>query len=292
MTRAELINILAELVLRQVINEDDARALLAQFDRGEWVDIPLPIAEAVTPVTTRDGMTAWVVLLTSLGAAIGAQVAAQIPTSTARILTEAQGRNLRDRLRAEFDAEMRRLAGRAAGGASVGTWQADMTNTVRRYMLAQASAGVGRPLTQPEIQALSLNVQAQAQYLYRYAADIAARRQTGNPLSLPYLQNRSTQYGGAGWGLYFQAQESQAAYNEGWVVDYISRDDDRTCGPCLDAERNGPYLPGLGPMPGDVCLGHGYCRCERRLRYDPAAWGRLAGAVTVTGTLRDRGVRA
>ena len=291
MTRAELVNLLAELVLRQVINEDDARALLAQFERGEWIDLPLPIAEAVTPVTTRDGMTAWVVLLTSLGAAIGAQVASQIPTSTARTLTEAQGRNLRDRLRAEFDAEMRRLAGRVANGASVGTWQADMSNTVRRYMLAQASAGVGRPLTQAEIQALQGRIQEQTQYVYRYAADIAARRQTGTPYQVGYLQNRSTQYGGAGWGLYFEAQETGYGAQEGWVVDYISRDDDRTCGPCLDAESRGPYLPGQGPMPGEVCLGRGYCRCERRLRYDPAAWGRLAGAVTVTGILRDQGVR-
>lgn len=292
MTRAELVTILAELILRQVINEDDARALLAQFDRGEWVDLPLPFEEAVTPVTTRDGMSAWVVLLTSLGAAIGAQVAQQVPTSTRRVLTEAQGRNLRDRLRAEFDAEMRRLAGRVAGGAATGTWQADMTNTVRRYMLAQASAGVGRPLTQAEINAIAPRINEQSQYVYRYAADIAARRQTGNPYQVAYLQNRSTQYGGVGWGLYFEGQEGAYSGQDGWVVDYISRDDDRTCSPCLDAERNGPYLPGQGPYPGQVCLGRGYCRCERRLRYDPAAWGRLAGAVTVTGTLRDRGVRA
>lgn len=291
MTRAELVIILAELILREVINEDDARALLAQFDRGEWVDLPLPLAEAVTPVTTRDGMTAWVVLLTSLGATIGAQVAQQVPTSTRRILTEAQGRNLRDRLRAEFDTEMRRLAGRVAGGAATGTWQADMTNTVRRYMLAQASAGLGRPLTQAEINAIAPRINEQSQYVYRYAADIAARRQTGNPYQVAYLNNRSTQYGGVGWGMYFEGQEAVYGGQDGWVVDYISRDDDRTCGPCLDAENNGPYLPGQGPMPGQVCLGRGYCRCERRLRYDPAAWGRLAGAVTVTGVLRDQGVR-
>lgn len=281
MSRAELVNILAELVLRQVINEDDARALLAQFDRGEWIDLPLPMAEAVTPVTERDGTLAWVVLLTSLGATIGASLTEQAaPTSLQRIITEAQGRNLRNRLRAEFDAEMQRLAGRVAGGASVGTWQADMSNTVRRYMLAQASAGVGRPLTAREIQALEGRIQEQTRYVYRYAADIAARRQTGTPYQIGYLQNRSTQYGGAGWGLYFEAQETSYGGDDGWVVDYVARDDDRTCGPCLDAENSGPYLPGQGPMPGEVCLGRGYCRCERRLRYDPAAWGRLAGAVT------------
>lgn len=283
MTRAELVNILAELVLREVINEDDARALLAQFDRGEWVDLPLPLVESVTPVTERDGTLAWVVLLTSLGATIGASLAEQTPpTSTQRLITEAQGRNLRNRLRAEFDAEMRRLAGRVAGGAATGTWQADMSNTVRRYMLAQASAGLGRPLTQAEIAVLAPRINEQTQYVYRYAADIAARRQTGNPYQVGYLNNRSTQYGGAGWGLYFEGQEVQYGGQDGWVVDYISRDDDRTCGPCLSAENNGPYLPGQGPMPGEVCLGRGYCRCERRLRYDMAVWARLAGAIVTT----------
>lgn len=292
MTRTELVNILAELVLRQVISEDDARALLAQFDRGEWVDLPLPIAEVVTPVTLTDSAVAWAGLLAALGLAIGALASQRPPTSAVRVLTEAQGELLRDRLRTEFDAEVQRLAQRVASGVATGTWQADMSNTVRRYILAQASAGVGRPLTAAEIAALGQRIQEQQAYLYRYAADIAARRQTGNPYQLGYLQNRSTQYGGAGWGVYFEAQENRYGGQDGWVVDYISRDDNRTCGPCLDAERAGPYLPGQGPYPGQVCLGKGYCRCERRLRFDPAAWVRLAGAVTVTGTLRDRGVRA
>ncbi len=64
----------------------------------------------------------------------------------------------------------------------------------------------------------------------------------------------------------------------GWVVDYISRDDVRTCTNCLEAQRQGPYLPGQGPMPGAVCLGRHRCRCRREYRYDPVMYARLTGA--------------
>lgn len=273
MTRAELVNLLADLVLRLVITEDEARELLAQFDRGEWTDLPAPLLEATAPATQDESDNAWLFALGLIG--IGAALQADAARQTRRRIEESNAITARNQLRTAFEEEMRDLAQQAAGDGNVAVWQRQMSETVSRYMLAQAQAGRGRPLTGAEIAELSRQIQEQRAYVYRYAAEIAARRANGNPFGEAYLLGRNTQYGGAGWGLWFRGAEADV--EPGWVVDYIARDDSRTCSPCLAAERAGPYLPGQGPYPGEVCLGRGFCRCERRRRYAPDEYRMLRG---------------
>lgn len=273
MTRAELVNLLADLVLRLVITEDEARELLVQFDRGEWVDLPAPLAEAIAPATQEEGDNAWLFALGLIG--LGAALQADAARQARRQIDERNAVAARNRMRTAFEEEMQRLARQAAGNGDIIAWQRQMNDAVSRYMLGQAQAGRGRPLTGAEIAELSRQIQEQRAYVYRYAGEIAARRANGDPFGEAYLLNRNTQYGGAGWGLWFRGAEADV--EPGWVVDYVARDDSRTCSPCLNAERNGPYLPGQGVFPGEVCLGRGFCRCERRRRYAPDEYRRLRG---------------
>ena len=96
-----------------------------------------------------------------------------------------------------------------------------------------------------------------------------------HPLSEAYIANRADQYAGEGWAAWFEASERELTGQDGFVVDYIARDDGATCSPCRFAMQDGPYLPGTGPYPGQVCLGAGNCRCERRPRFAPEEWARL-----------------
>ena len=87
--------------------------------------------------------------------------------------------------------------------------------------------------------------------------------------------NRALMYGGTGWGAWFKGNITAKARGDGYVVRYIAKDDDRTCSPCYEAERNGPYLPNDPrlPYPGEVCRGHGKCRCRHEVIYDMAIGG-------------------
>lgn len=67
----------------------------------------------------------------------------------------------------------------------------------------------------------------------------------------------------------------------GYVYDYIALDDNAVCSPCMDAEANSPYIGGQGPMPGQVCLGGGNCRCYRIGRYAPEVAARLQSSEEV-----------
>lgn len=111
------------------------------------------------------------------------------------------------------------------------------------------------------------------------ALSVAVRALQGKPLSEAAIAQRAAQYGGVGRAAFYTGMEGSATTQRGYVARYVARDDDRTCVRCLDAEARGPYLPGDGPKPGDVCLGRHRCRCTRELVYDPAAWARLTGRV-------------
>jgi hypothetical protein len=91
-----------------------------------------------------------------------------------------------------------------------------------------------------------------------------------------YVEARSALYSGRGRSLWFQADEEVTA-GETAVVFYEAVGDDRTCRACRDAEGGSPYLPAEGPMPGDVCEGHGYCRCVRRTVEDAELAALLRG---------------
>ena len=82
-------------------------------------------------------------------------------------------------------------------------------------------------------------------------------------------------YSGGGRALFFEAWETSAGYEAGWVVRYEAVDDSATCSPCRLAE--GYYLPGDGPYPGEVCLGGGACRCARWPVFDETLYRQLGG---------------
>lgn len=98
-------------------------------------------------------------------------------------------------------------------------------------------------------------------------------RTRGNRVSRRAVSARAGHYGGPQRAEWYRGDERNAPV--GVVVDYISMDDDGTCGPCLDAEEEGPYLPGRGPFPGQVCLGLDHCRCERVARFAMAEYDLL-----------------
>lgn len=176
-----------------------------------------------------------------------------------------------------------------AGRLTVAEWQAGARRA--NAELLDAARSLGGQMTVATLRRVEEIEREQAAYLQRFADQLAALRlyrampaarrdATGPGLAewtAAYIAHRLASYSGAARGLFFAASEGGAAYGPGWIVRYIARDDDRTCSACYDAQ--GYYLPGEGPMPGDVCYGGGACRCRREAIYDPARYAALrAGA--------------
>ena len=253
MTRAEFVAYLGRLVMDDEIDEDEAADLLRDFDAGRLkVDPPVP-PERMN-VETDAAM-----LALALWAAREAG-----PGDTAKT-----------RLRDDYDAEARRLAeAQGKGKMSVADWQGMLWAAVTMHTLAQAMSGAGGPLSGATLAAIRQELATQGGYLSRFADVVARGVMIGAALSVAQIAARSVQYGAAGWAWHFKAKPDPG---RGWIEHYVSKDDPATCTPCLEAEEGGPYLPGEGPMPGDVCEGGGNCRCERVPDYDMAAWKELTG---------------
>lgn len=253
MTRAEFVAYLERLVMDDEIDEDEAADMLRDFDAGRLkVDPPLP-PERMN-VETDAAMLALALLVAREAG----------PGDTART-----------RLRDNFDADARRLAeAQTRGKLKVADWQGLLWDTVMLHTLAQATGGAGGVLSAAQVTLLRDELAKQGGYLSRFADVVARGVMLGARLSVAQIAARSIQYGAAGWAWHFKARPDPG---RGWVEDYISKDDNATCTPCLEAEEGGPYLVGEGPYPADVCDGGGNCRCERVERYDLAAWRELTG---------------
>ena len=257
MTRAELSAILTDLVARHAITPKEAAATLARFDSGDLADMPtLPPAQ---------DENRWVLALALLLLLIGG--------NTRQPLTNQQRDRARNLLRLNFEHNVAHLAARVAGGGSVADWQGAMQGTITDYAHQMAVAGAGTLPRQQVRDSVDERLAEQWGYLAGFAVTVAAKKTTEQPMSLVAIAARAGLYGAAGWASWFVGNEQDA--NAGYVCNYISRDDRGTCGPCSEAERNGPYLPSQGPYPGSVCLGAGNCRCERVTVYDPEAYARL-----------------
>ncbi len=253
MTRAEFIAYLERLVMDEELDEDEAADMLRDFDAGRLkVDPPLPPDRMNVDVE-----------------------AAMLALALYLALNAGAGEEARRRLRDDFDAEARRLAEQQGRGRlRVAEWQRMLWDAIQTHTLTQATAGARRSLTAEQIAALRDDLARQGGYLSRFADVVARGVMVGAALSVAAVAARSIQYGAAGWAWSFKARPDPG---RGWIEHYISKDDPATCTPCLEAEEGGPYLPGDGPMPGDVCEGGGNCRCERVSDYDLAAWRGLAG---------------
>jgi len=71
------------------------------------------------------------------------------------------------------------------------------------------------------------------------------------------------------WTLYqagFKSELAEADESEitgrATMVDYVAVHDDDTCDACEEAAEGSPYVIDEAPLPGEVCWGGDYCRCE------------------------------
>lgn len=247
--RERLIQLLTALVMDGFITENQAGDIVDAFDRGEglpegWA-LPASLVEII-PADLRD--------LVDDALLFYANIVAVSP----------------DDVENEFIRQATSLARQLAnGGVELEGWQQAMTALVIEYLAQQAQTGAQRAITGDDLENLMGVVLVQLVYLSRFGDAIASGRQ-----SPAQVESRVQLYAGEGRALWYE-QNGITNQGYGWVEDYIAVDDKYTCGPCAAAEAQGPYLPGVGPMPGRVCRGRGYCRCTRQGRYDPAAYLRI-----------------
>jgi hypothetical protein len=212
---------------------------------------------------------------TLLAFALARHFATLLPA--ARALTGGPGDVLRsqarDGLQDFFSSEVRRLAFEYQATGDLDAWAAAMRLQVASVMLGAKALAVGRALLPSEALDVLPALDFELRKVEEFAADIRARRGTARELSARAIGARSELYSGSARALWFKADEVGQAV--GVVIYYEAVDDAGTCEPCLDAEKASPYLPGLGPFPGEVCKGRGRCRCLRIPRDAPKEFARL-----------------
>ena len=239
---------------RERISPTEAKRIIELFDSGLIEDEALPQSKA-EPIPDQDSDYTWLLILLLIGSA-GQGVMGR--------LLLLQREQARDGLRTVFEEAIKRTQRQP----TIKSWHAFLRGDIANYIKRQTFAGSGRPK-----QADQAALREQDDYLYYFAGERAVRRLTERPMGDAEVTARALLYGGAAWAAWHVANEGESG--DGYVCDYIARDDRGTCSSCSEAARRGPYLPGKGPYPGDVCRGRGYCRCTRVLRYDPEAARRL-----------------
>lgn len=257
--RERLLDLLARLVMDRLLTQDEADALLRQYDAGELtvreVDLPLSPSEGVT------GMTETAIALALAAVAGGWKV--------------VRRDGMAERMRERFVQAAEALALRYGGPDSpVAEWQGAFKALIDETLVAAALLGLGSADLPTDLTTW-LNEEAllQSAYLSRFADTVALRRLQANPMSAEALAARAALYGGAAWAVYWLSQSFGAGRGEGWCVRYVARDDGATCSKCSAAA--GWYRPEQAPLPGKVCLGGGRCRCRWEWRYDTGLYATL-----------------
>lgn len=292
-TYARLLDTLAALVADGELTEEQAAGILVNWQQiaGLETMIPLPTAAGVQAEEDDDGAA----VLLILAAVLGSRAAhAKRPADILRRLAPRYRRPMVDAIQEHHATQAAQLADDlAAGRLTVAEWQqaARRLNQATIRTLAELGSAAGQiPGRMAEtIRQIQLE---QAAYLQRFAEQIAISRiAAARPdlfpagvrvLTMAQIAARLAMYSGPGRALFFGIGEAEEG-GAGYVAYYESVDDPNTCSECLEAEAGSPYLPGDGPMPGDVCLGGGNCRCWRELVYDPAEYARLTGQPMATG---------
>lgn len=272
MTRDEFIDLLSRLVADGELTELDAADLLAEFDAGKITDVPsvLRAQEAIRPPDDHNSELALLALLALL-ASRNRPTLRPFPPRTALTMANAA--------QAIFERNVTNLAAALSNGDIVlADWQRSMLAEIEEHVLQQMFLANGEAVLTPLQRArLQTIVAEQGAYLQRFADQAALRQGLGTPFSEAYTANRSQLYGGVGRSEFFRGSEESAVargdVSDGWVFEYIAIDDRGTCSPCHAAQ--GFYLPGQGPMPGQICLGAGYCRCRRVAQYNPEMYRNL-----------------
>ncbi|WP_158705160.1 hypothetical protein [Salinibacter altiplanensis] len=289
------------------ISQEEARALLELFDAGaiNAGQLPLPFEEATrgSRVTLTPERAAGAI---GAGEAVEAASLAVIEQTGAvpaiALNAPSQQRvNVAHAAMEAFDADVRSLAQDITRGAVRGQdWHSEMIVKIRQHLLQQAQLGKGSPLTPAELDRLQGAMEEQAQFLKRFADEVAVRNELaesaeqvaerrlrregrevteeaveelaedlrGRAMTEDEIAARARQYKGSSYRAFWEKSEEQVE-NDDVIIRYIAIDDSGTCLPCSTAEDEGPYLPTRGPMPGAVCLGGGHCRCVRRREVNP-----------------------
>lgn len=297
------------------ISQEEAQALLELFDAGaiDAGQLPLPFEEAtrgpratLTPeraagaIGTAEAVeAASLAVIEQTGAvpAIALNAPSQQRVNVAHAAMEA------------FDDDVRSLAQDITRGAVRGQdWHSEMIVRLRQHLLQQAQLGKGSPLTPAELDRLQGAMEEQAQFLKRFADEVAVRNELaesaeqvaerrlrrqgrevteeaveelaedlrGRAMTEDEIAARARQYKGKSYEEFYRQKEGQVEGDD-IIARYRAVDDSGTCQPCRQAEQNGPYLATEGPMPGAVCLGGGHCRCVRELERNPEVAAQLRG---------------
>lgn len=185
-----------------------------------------------------------------------------------------QRMRVHEQLQDQFEQKNKRLAMLVFTGAvGLAAWRLMFWENVRRLHLMQSALAMG---SVPYLLKLAEILKREAEYVNRFAEAVFAGRvayragmktQRKTPFTQKEIENRENLYSGVPRGLFYEIWEEFRPPGSGWVIQYIARDDENTCLPCSRAA--GYYLPGTGPMPGQVCEGQGKCRCVRRAVFLP-----------------------
>lgn len=178
-----------------------------------------------------------------------------------------------ERLQDNFERRNWVLAVALLAGGTVRAWQTKLLDAIKRLILSQFILGSGRVPTSHDLAILTEKIKREAAFLKRFALSVALSLsgQSAVPATEAAISNRGSLYSGVARGTFYEAMEDRIDHlidqREGWVMEYIPRDDVSTCSPCSKAR--GFYLIGAGPYPGQICEGRGRCRCRRVPRFLP-----------------------
>jgi hypothetical protein len=106
-------------------------------------------------------------------------------------------------------------------------WQVAMREAMRDDLMAMAAAGKGHPLHEDDLNRLGRVWRRQQSHLQRFAEEIAARREAGNPMTEKQIKARARMYAGAEYSAFWRFASEEKG--QGWVVDWHSQDDGGVC---------------------------------------------------------------
>lgn len=183
-----------------------------------------------------------------------------------------------ERLQDNFERRNRPLAAGLFLSQDVSNWQQALWIGIVWLILSQFVLGKGGIPNAMQLSKLQKGLRWEAEFLRRFALAVMISLLIGGKLgSEGAVEARSNLYSGEARGTFYEAMEERIREltdaEEGWVMEYIPKDDESTCVPC--SESSGYYLPGTGPMPGQVCMGKGKCRCRRVPVFLPEIFARL-----------------
>lgn len=258
MTRKEFVATLDLLVRRGDITPEEKIKLISMFDAGQLAPDGLWL-QAGRATSAKEEDRSHALLLAAL---ILDKIQRQSLPSEALIdaLQDMASLQIKDLMATSMPAQ---------------EWHDRMAKILIATTLASAAAADIENYGRSGQGQLEEAITEQLRWLYLFAASKAVRAALGRPWSQAYLAARAIRYLGEARAQFYQAFE-RSLEGDGYVVDYVAVDDPATCTPCQEAEAGGPYLPGDGPWPGQICEGGGFCRCRRVQRFDPATAAELA----------------